>query len=413
MLSSYRVLDLTDEKGFLCGKMLADLGANVIKIEKPGGDPSRNIGPFYQDSPDAEKSLYWWAYNLNKKGITLDIETADGQDIFKRLVAKADFVIESFRVGYMNKLGLSYSALSEINPKIVMTSITPFGQTGPYSSYEASDIIGLAMGGFMYVTGDPDRSPLRVSFDQAYNFSAAHAAAGTLAAHYYRQSTGKGQHVDVSIQQCVARIPYTGLCFWIMQKRNLQREGQRRRGASQNAIQRQTWPCKDGHMSFILLGGGAGKKTNVALVDWMDREGMADDFLKAFDWDNFDMSSTTQETYDRIEGPMGEFFLKHTMAELYEGAVERAIMVFPALSAAGITKNPQLKARGFWSQVEHPELCTSFTYPGAWLKLANASPSGEQQSRAPLIGEHNLEIYEGDLGIARDKLMTLKQAGVI
>ena len=126
MLSPYRVLDLTDDKGLLCGKILADLGADVIKIEKPGGDSSRNRGPFWQDTPHPERSLYWWAYNLNKRSITLNIETSDGQEIFKRLVKTADFVIESFRVGYMDKLGLSYSALCEINPKIIMTSIDSF-----------------------------------------------------------------------------------------------------------------------------------------------------------------------------------------------------------------------------------------------------------------------------------------------
>ena len=122
----YRVLDLTDEKGFLCGKLLADLGAEVIKVERPGGEPSRNIPPFYQDIPHPEKSLYWWAYNLNKKGITLDTETADGKAIFQKLVRGSDFVIESFPVGYLNSLGLGYSTLKDWKPSLILTSsITP------------------------------------------------------------------------------------------------------------------------------------------------------------------------------------------------------------------------------------------------------------------------------------------------
>jgi len=132
MLSPYRVLDLTDEKGFLCGKILGDLGADVIKIERPGGDLARKIGPFYRDVPDPEKSLYWFAYNNNKRGITLNIEAADGCELFKRLVKTADIVIESFAPGYMDDLGLGYSTLSQITDgKTVMTSITPFGQKGP------------------------------------------------------------------------------------------------------------------------------------------------------------------------------------------------------------------------------------------------------------------------------------------
>ncbi|MFC1948616.1 CoA transferase [Chloroflexota bacterium] len=159
MLSPYRALDLTDEKGLLCGKILADLGADVIKIERPGGDPARNIGPFYHDEPDPEKSLYWFAYNTSKRGITLDIETTDGKEIFKQLVKNADFIIESFPPGYLDSIGLGYSALEKIKPDIILISITPFGQTGPYKDYKTSDIVAWAMGGEMAPFGDPDRPP--------------------------------------------------------------------------------------------------------------------------------------------------------------------------------------------------------------------------------------------------------------
>jgi len=141
MLSPYRVLDLTDEKGLLCGKLLGDLGADVIKVERPGGDPARNIGPFYHDETDPEKSLFWFAFNTSKRGIALDIETADGQEVFKRLVQSADSVIESFPPGYMDRLGLGYPALEKVNPGVIMVSITPFGQTGPYKDYKTCDIV--------------------------------------------------------------------------------------------------------------------------------------------------------------------------------------------------------------------------------------------------------------------------------
>ena len=185
ILSPYRVLDLSDDKGLMCGKLLGDLGADVIKIEKPGGDSVRSIGPFYQDIPDKEKSLFWFAYNTNKRGITLNIESDSGQEILRRLIARADLVIESFTPGYMKKLGLAYSALEKVNPRIIMVSITPYGQTGPYSHFKAPDIVAWAMGGQMYPCGDGDRCPVRVSHhSQAYLHAGTAAAAGALIALY-------------------------------------------------------------------------------------------------------------------------------------------------------------------------------------------------------------------------------------
>jgi crotonobetainyl-CoA:carnitine CoA-transferase CaiB-like acyl-CoA transferase len=198
VLEDCRVLDLSNELGFLCGKILGDLGADVIKVEPPGGDPSRNIGPFYKDIPHPEKSLYWFAYNNNKRGITLNIETNDGRELFKRLIKTADIVVESFAPGYMDGLGLGYSVLSQMtDEKIIMTSITPFGQDGPYRNYKASDIGIMAMSGSMYLLGDPDRPPVRTSIPVSYMWTGAYAALGTLMAFFHRQMTGKGQLVDV------------------------------------------------------------------------------------------------------------------------------------------------------------------------------------------------------------------------
>ena len=205
MLSPYRVLDLTDERGLLCGKILGDLGANVVQVEPPGGSPARQVGPFYGDDPAPDKSLYWWAYCANKRGITLNLEHPDGRSLLERIVASADFVIESFDPGYLDGMGLGYSRLSEINPSAVMVSITAFGQDGPYAGYQASDITGMALGGFMHLTGDPDRAPLRPSFPHFYLHGSAAGAAGAMLAHTHRALTGEGQHVDVSCQQAVAR----------------------------------------------------------------------------------------------------------------------------------------------------------------------------------------------------------------
>jgi crotonobetainyl-CoA:carnitine CoA-transferase CaiB-like acyl-CoA transferase len=201
LLEPYRVLDLTDAKGLLCGKILADLGADVIKIERPGGDPARNIGPFYHGIPHPEKSLFWFAYNANKKSITLNIESTDGQELLKKLVAKTNIVLESFTPGYMESLGLSYEKLTSVNRQLIMVSISAFGQTGPYKDYKASDIVLVAMGGSMYLYGDSDRPPVRISFPQAYLHASADAAVASVIALYYQQVIGEGQHVDVSAQE--------------------------------------------------------------------------------------------------------------------------------------------------------------------------------------------------------------------
>src|SRR3989304_6447069 len=184
LLEGCRVLDLSNETGFLCGKILGDLGADVIKVERPCGDPSRSLGSFYQDEPGPEKNLYWFSYNHNKRGITLDIETETGKDILFKLVKNTDILVETFPPGYLEKLGLDYSALCKINPQIIVTSITPFGQTGPYKDYKGSDLILTAMSGFMSLLGDPDKPPVRPTMPQSYTWIGMHAAEGTMMAYY-------------------------------------------------------------------------------------------------------------------------------------------------------------------------------------------------------------------------------------
>src|SRR5919109_2931972 len=167
-LTGYRALDLTDEKGVLCGKILADLGVDVIKLEPPGGDPARRLGPFAEDIPNPERSLFWWAFNANKRSITLDLTKPQGRDLFLRMVRVADFIIESFVPGELECLGLSYHTLAQVNPRVILTSITPFGQTGPYATYRATDLVVMAMGGSMFLTGDADRPPVRIGYPQAF-----------------------------------------------------------------------------------------------------------------------------------------------------------------------------------------------------------------------------------------------------
>lgn len=413
-LSPYRFLDLTNDRGFLCGKVLADLGAEVIKVEPPGGDPSRFTGPLLRSST-AEKSeagLYWFAYNQGKRGITLNLETPEGQDLFKRLITSAHGVIESFRPGYMESVGLSYAELCQVNPGLILTSITPFGRDGgPYAQWKAPDIVAMAMGGYMYLCGDPDRAPVRITFPQAYLHAAAEAAVGTLIALYHAASTGEGQNVDVSAQESLAWLMFNTRGYWELEKTIITRQGTRRSGLSSGAIQQQTWPCKDGFVTFVILGTASGAKTNQALVQWLEEEGMADDFLRGINWNDFDMATASQEFHDKLEGRVGRFFLNHTCSDLSEGAMKRRIMLYPVATVADLMASPQLAAREYWTKAPHPDLGVTITYPGPFVKATpNAIRPGR---RSPLVGEHNDEIYGRELGISSFEMAALRRQGVI
>lgn len=417
LLAPYRALDITDEKGLMCGKILADMGADVIKVEKPGGDLARRIGPFYHDDPNPEKSLYWFAYNTNKRGITLDIETSDGQDIFKQLVKTADFVIESFDPGYMSSLGLGYADLEKINPRIIMVSITPFGQSGPYveQGYKVNDMIVWALGGHMWLTGDPDRPPNQVTFPQAYLHGGGEAASDAMIALYSRGVTGEGQHVDVSIQQCIPIISMNAIPYWDFHKivlpRGIYKRGiPRPDGSTFRAYL--FWPCKDGTV-YYMIGGGALKSmvtSSIEFVKLMDEEGMAGD-LKDYDWTAHDTSTVSQEQEDHIREVVARYLMKHTKAELYEEAIKRKLVLAPIQDPKDVAENPQLRAREFFVEVGHPELGDTLTYCGPWAQLSE-TPLAKWQ-RAPLIGEHNQEVYEKELGLTGEQLISLKQANTI
>ena len=217
-LNDLRVLDLADEKGLYCAKIFADMGADVIKVEKPGGDSTRDIPPFYQDIPHRERSLYFWQYNNDKKSITLNLEVTEGQQIFKTLVKTADIIIETYPPGYLDSLNLGYEALKKINPALIITSITPFGQTGPYKDYKASDIVGVAMGGLMSTCGYPDGPPIMPYGGQGYHIVANHAAIATLIALYHKDATGSGQHIDVSMQTAIAQSLEFANIFYLYNK---------------------------------------------------------------------------------------------------------------------------------------------------------------------------------------------------
>jgi len=403
-LSPYRVLDLTDAQGAVCGKILGELGADVIKIEKPGGSAERDIGPYYHDIRDPEKSLPWFAFNHSKRGITLDLETAQGRDIFLKLVKTAHFVIESSPPGYMAELGLDYRVLAEINPGLIMTSITPFGQTGPYSNYKSADIVAMAMGGSMQLCGYPDRAPLTWSLELSWPQAGAQAAMVTMIAHYSRVKTGEGQHIDISVRDCIVWSAYPSPQNWDMLKAIIGRTGFTMPRGHLNI--RLNHRCKDGYVAWMPWRGEVTRK----LAEYMEEEGMGGSFSET-DWDQLNVEAVDQDQIDRWQDDLERFCLNHTKAELHEEAMKREFMLWPMNDIKDLMEMTQLRERNFWIDTEHPELGDTITYPGAPVQTSEGY--WYFRRRAPLIGEHNAEVYLQELGLSGSEYARLQQDGII
>jgi crotonobetainyl-CoA:carnitine CoA-transferase CaiB-like acyl-CoA transferase len=414
LLGPCRVLDLTDYRGFLCGRILGDFGADVIKIEPPSGDPIRYEENPIHDIPDGLRRMYWDAYNANKRGITLDLASAAGVDLFRRLLETTDIVVESFPPGRLDGMGLGYPDLSRAYPGIVMVSITPFGQSGPWRDHHESDLVLWALSSYMYVTGDDDRPPVRISLPQSHLHAGLEAAASAMVALYHRQLTGEGQRVDVSAHQALAVVSLQNQQYW-----NLAGFVPRRAGASQSlsgvrwAQQRRLWPCKDGFIAFVLFSGHLGAPGNHALTQWMDREGLAPQCMKRIDWNTFDPQGIelSEKEYLQIAEALALFFRRHTKAELYERAVRDRIILCPCSTAGDIVEDAHLGARGIWTQVSQPDIGRSLPFPQPCMRFSEADCGIRR--RAPLIGEHNEEIYCGEMGLSRDELRSLTQRGVV
>jgi len=413
-LEGYRILDLTDKKGHLCGRILGDMGADVIKIEPPGGDPVRNIGPFYHDETDPEKSLNWFFTNANKRGVTLNLESFEGKEIFKQLVGLADLIVESFEPKYLEKLGLGYESLCEIKPDIILTSITPFGQTGPYVDYKVTDIVAAAMGGMAGVFGDADRPPVRITAPQSYFLGAQHGAVGSLSALYHREMTGEGQRVDVSMQEAICFTLTYFLMGWEHVGMTRIRSGAdtiRQRLEFGDLKSRWMFPCRDGYVCLAFQGaGGAPIKSSRALVAWANEEGYALD-IKDYPWEAWDSATIEQSQQDILQDAIDPFLATKTKIELLEGAVKKRILLAPVNTVADLPENPQFQFREYFHQVDHPELGETLTYPGPAVRVEQCPQQIYQ--RAPLIGEHNKEIFEDWLNIPAEQIRKLKAQGAI
>jgi crotonobetainyl-CoA:carnitine CoA-transferase CaiB-like acyl-CoA transferase len=357
--------------------------------------------------------LFWWAYNRNKRSITLDITSGDGQAILRRLAASAHFVIESDTPGVLAAYGLGYDDLAALNPALVYVSITPFGQDGPKARYADSDLIILAAGGPLVLTGDDDRPPVRVRVPQAYLHASAEAAVAALIAHHERQHSGRGQHVDVSAQQAVAQATQSGILAIPLHANELQRlSGGVRVGELRIRL---VWPAQDGYVGILYFFGAALGPFTRRLMEWIYEEGFCDEATRDKNWRAYlELLLTGEEPlaeYERLKLVVEAFTQTKTKAELFRVALERGLLIAPVTTIAEVVESPQLAARDYWQHVEHPELGQAFRYPGAFAQFS-ATPITYRR-RPPSVGEHNREIYMDELGFTARQFEALQSKGIV
>ena len=389
MLESVRVLDLTDESGFLAGKILAELGADVIKIEPPGGDLSGRRGPFLGGIADPERSLVWLALNSSKRGIVLDLNSEEGRTRYRRLLAFADVVLESGPCGStgpdLASRGLGWAETSAEHPHLVHCTISPFGTTGPWADLRGGDLVVVALGGNQACTGDPDRPPVRCSMPTSYYHAGPEAALGVLMALYAREDSGRGQRVDVSLHETQLQTMLSYHSQHALTGRLIGRSGPFMAGT------REIWAAKDGMVTFGLRGGPARIPNLTATVQWMDEYGMAPTWLRDYDWKSYNHNELEPPAIARLEEAFGAFFASKTMAELYDGALERRILLAPCNDAREILAHEQLRDRGLFTHIEYPELGASVEHPAFFAKFRNHP--ARIPRRAPRIGEHDASVW--------------------
>jgi len=395
-----RVLELAEESGLYCGKLFADMGADVIKIEKPGGDATREIPPFWRDVPDPQGSLFFLYMNTSKRGVTLDISRPEGQALFARLVGTADVLLETFPPGYLESLGLGYAALKVRNPGLVLTSITGFGQTGPCASFKSADIVASALGGAMYVTGAEEDPPVVLAGFQAQVMASAYAAVSSMIALHRRSVDGEGQHVDISMEETMASVTHIcGAGKWLD-------DGiiPRRRGTGLFAsVPSGTYPCKDG-VVYLMINRPLHWK---ALAQWIAEVTGNQEVLDPM----FEGPSSNRQTYrELLDAYISELTSRLTVSEAYHEGQRRHIAFTPVNTAAAVADDPHLAARDYFVTVEHPQAGT-LRYPGAPYR--HSATPWRIARPAPRVGEHNEEVYGGELGVSAEGLRDLGERGII
>ncbi len=394
-LDGLRVLDLTNERGVYCTKLLADLGADVVRIEAPSGGGIRDFAPFYHGQRDANKSLYFWHYNTNKRSVTLDLGDALGREAFLRLAASADVLVESFEPGHMASLGFGYRELSLANPGLIYASITPFGQDGPLAMQPANDIVLCALGGMMNVNGDPDMAPLAAFGEQSYHVAAGYGAATIMAANQYRRRSGKGQRIDVSTEACIAGfIEHVGY-FYFYNDMVAMRQGSLHWSLAFAVVR-----CKDGYSMVSIAHNWEDH------LAWMLSDGFGEELAgqPARPGQMGDYAARKANAQRRTQVVEAWASTKSVDDFAREGQ-ERRLPFGKVLNVDEVFVNPQLRERGFFVPVPHPELGETVTYPGAPFVM-HGSPWAIRR-RPPLLGEHNDEVLRGELGLSEAQVTRL------
>ncbi|MDE2688054.1 MAG: CoA transferase [Chloroflexota bacterium] len=396
MLDGLKVLDLTHYvAGPYATRLMAAQGADVVKVERPGvGDPSRRIGPFPDDVPHREKSALYLYLNTGKKSITLDLKHGASKPILRHLLQWADVLVENFRPGVMQRLGLDYDTVSDINPRIVMTSVSNFGQTGPYRDYGAREINLYAMGGLMYITGDAEREPLGMAARLAQYGAGQNAFAGTLGALLHRDISGIGQHVDVAISEYLATILENALSQYSYTGSNFRRTGNRGYG-------RAAWgpyPCRDGYVGVI-----AGPDHN--WPEMSELMGIAE--LAA---DRFGDRAGRGENADELDALMLPWLMSHDRHDIFERAQRRGLAFAYVATPQDILSWEHLRERSFFAQVEHANAVTVEHPTLPWLVDGERSAN---TTAAPTLGQHNGVVYMDMLGYSKPELVRLRGMGAV
>ena len=410
-LAGLRVLELADETGQYCGKLLGDLGADVIKIEPPGGAATRHIGPFVDDVPHHDRSLAFWHYNTSKRGVTLNLETQDGRALFRRLAAGADVVLETFRPGYLASLSLGYDDLRADNPALVMCALTPFGQTGPWRDFRTSDLLHMAAGGEMascgYDAADvADAPPIAPGGGNAWHMGCHYAYISIMAALVFRSVSGQGQYIDVSIHEACALTTEAAIANYIYRGETLIRQTGRHHAAAPTP--RTQFLAKDGKYVTALISGGLNPRNVKNLAALMDAYGMAGDLNDPKYQDPKIIAASTSHI---IDGLLADFIASLPADEIYHAGQSRGFTWASVRAPEELLDDGHLQDRDFWKRVEHPELGRDVVYPGE-SAIFSDSP-WKIVRRAPLLGEHNAEIFRDDLGLSPGELTMLAENGVI
>ena len=418
VLSSVRVLDITSGDAAFCGRILGDLGADVIKAEPPGGEEERALPPYAPggDAPDAagqqEVSLSWNFLNLNKRGITLNLGDEYGRRLFSELLGRVDVLIESSPPGAMHPRALDHEQLCSEFPELIVTSITPFGTSGPYAEFPATDLISMAMAGYVASNGYPDLPPNRLSVDQAVLLAAAEASTGTLTALMAREQSGYGQHVDVAVHDVIVELfGRAALAKWQAERTNFARQGDQAMASLGLTGRRSVFRCADGYINFQILGG-VNSKFVQNLADWMRESGWTSN-VTGMDWMAYEYGVLDSDELVAAEEQFEQFFLTKTSAELLRDSLQHRLMIFPISRPSDILALEPLTELGQMPRqpLGRGEDDEGIAAPGRYF-FSSLLDWGEGL-RAPAPGEHNQDVYGGEIGLTRDELEAARQSGVI